>query len=446
MPVTIRTQPISGEPWREGVTNDPTVAFCAAANTEVANVTRHMQDSFSADTMITPSINGLVGAAVAAWNTHHHLVLRPDDIWIAIISQLGFYIDAHAEELRKFFVAHKGQKELTVEQFTDPAHADYGMFAQQMSEEISKNVNDPTLVPWITPNFSTTTDTDRVAIAVLLMGAMKKYFKYNFSCIICGIPSVTLLGERSDWVDLESRIQRIPELKGETVDFYRLLAPIARHMVLSFDAPESPAVIDFWRAVTHWERYDSRICGHEPVNYISGWITAFCFWDNKGSRNNFIKRDVVHEIDGVVYESLSEESKTGGWAAVPVKVNVKDGSGRVLDKRDCRMVAGSIGMRPGRHSEMGVLLDGPETALAQPVTERPLNPAMASWHPNAPPASEGLDAVQPYVGWWIFEGEEKTEKQDWEEPYNWSRKTDQILSEYEQVNPYMPVIRKSGFP
>ena len=401
-------------------------------------VTRHMKNSFSEGTRITPSTNGLVDAAITAWNTHHHLVLRPDDIWVAIISQLGFYIDAHAEELREFFVAHKGKKELEVVQYnTDADHADYARFARQMSAKISENVNDPTLVPWIIPDFSTTTDTDRASAAVLLMGAMKKYFDYVFCCSTCGIPSVTLLGDREDWVELQRRIDRIPELKGETVEFHRLLKPIARHMLLSFDEPTSTAVLEFWRGIACWEVPSYFGSGEEPKDKITGWITAFCFWKATGERNHFSNQNDRHRIDGVAYGSLDEDKKPAGWAAVPVKVVTKDPCGNILDTRQCRMVAGSIGMCPGKHSEMGVTLDGPEPAPAErgmpfqppvPVERtRDLDPYRANrpksvWqevsarrqtvHPDAPPASDGLDAVQPYIGWWMYEGEEKERSQD----------------------------------
>ncbi|KAI1785227.1 hypothetical protein LXA43DRAFT_151204 [Ganoderma leucocontextum] len=34
------------------------------------------------------------------YRSHHHLRIRPDDVWLAILVQLNFYINAHAEELR----------------------------------------------------------------------------------------------------------------------------------------------------------------------------------------------------------------------------------------------------------------------------------------------------------------------------------------------------------
>jgi len=51
------------------------------------------------------SKNGLVEAAVHAWNHHNDLVLRPDDFWSAILSQLNFYTNMHAERRRNIFLS-----------------------------------------------------------------------------------------------------------------------------------------------------------------------------------------------------------------------------------------------------------------------------------------------------------------------------------------------------
>jgi hypothetical protein len=120
---------------------------------------------------VTPATNGLVSAAIVAWNNHHHLVLRPDDIWLAILCQIGVFIAANSEELRDIFVSHKGTKDLVVKQYgVTPWIADYGRFAADVTKEIAKNIKDPELAPWAMPNFSTTTPDDRIATAVLLVG------------------------------------------------------------------------------------------------------------------------------------------------------------------------------------------------------------------------------------------------------------------------------------
>ncbi|KAK4444218.1 hypothetical protein QBC34DRAFT_475270 [Podospora aff. communis PSN243] len=226
----------------QGVTSDVISVLSVAVSTERRKARRFMQNSFPADTAITPPTNGLVDATIHAWNTRHHLVLRPDDIWLAIISQLGFYIDAHAEELRAFFVAHnlKDKKDLVVEQDAHPDHADYGQFkfATQMCAVVARNVNDAMLVLWVIPGFLTTTDVDCVAAAA---AAVHRY----------------------SWA--------------------------------------------LWRGI------------------LATWYTFAC----------------------------------ATWAAVPVIVVWKD-AGVVVEDRKCRMVAGPVGMRPGKYAGVGVRLDGSE--------------------------------------------------------------------------------------
>ena len=58
--------------------------------------------------------NGFFHALALAYNQHHHLLIKPDDVWVSITTSLSRYIDANAERLRHIFVAHEGKKELVV--------------------------------------------------------------------------------------------------------------------------------------------------------------------------------------------------------------------------------------------------------------------------------------------------------------------------------------------
>lgn len=55
--------------------------------------------------------NGLVHTLEAAYSHHHHLTLRPDDVWLAVLSQFSIYVNKNAESLRSYFVTHEGKKE-----------------------------------------------------------------------------------------------------------------------------------------------------------------------------------------------------------------------------------------------------------------------------------------------------------------------------------------------
>jgi hypothetical protein len=66
-----------------------------------------LASSFDSDypssTPIISSANGFVLGALKAYNNHHHFTIRPDDIWLAILTQLSFYLNRHAEALRPVF-------------------------------------------------------------------------------------------------------------------------------------------------------------------------------------------------------------------------------------------------------------------------------------------------------------------------------------------------------
>ena len=49
-------------------------------------------------------------------------------------------VNAHAEELRAYFVAHEGQKELTLHGVGTRYTVDYAQIARQFSRQIHENV------------------------------------------------------------------------------------------------------------------------------------------------------------------------------------------------------------------------------------------------------------------------------------------------------------------
>ncbi|KAJ7604156.1 hypothetical protein FB45DRAFT_1044189 [Roridomyces roridus] len=83
--------------------------------------------------------NGFVHTVVEAYNHHRALVIRPDDVWLAILSQFNFFVNANAELLRANFVAHEGQRKLVVDAFGDRYSVDFGNMSRQMTD---------LLMPW----------------------------------------------------------------------------------------------------------------------------------------------------------------------------------------------------------------------------------------------------------------------------------------------------------
>ncbi|KAK8137430.1 hypothetical protein PG984_002923 [Apiospora sp. TS-2023a] len=337
--------------WGKGRVDNSEVLLNESNTGSRNDCQRIIQDSFRRrdlrESHISASRNGFVWAAYHAYCTHHHLVLRPEDIWFAILTQLGLYINAHAEDLRSFFVAHEGQKKLVVKEYGSVGSADYGRMAQEMTHRIQENVIDPGLRDWILPSFSTTTDTDKVVGSILFMGVMQKYFTYCFMTL-CGIPSVTLLGEIDDWKDILARLDKMDQMGPEPAHFATMLRAVVRMFVRSFEQPAAAEVVDFWNKIAHHHAASS------GSDYLSGWIAAFCFWDENGkprwyrqgpSRDNSAAAEKEFPY-GVRFPTVDIDEVPSGSSSMPVTV---DDNG---DKFKATMVAGSVAIQA---SPAGVL-------------------------------------------------------------------------------------------
>ncbi|KAI4099182.1 MAG: hypothetical protein LQ339_006123 [Xanthoria mediterranea] len=299
-----------------------------------------LQTSF--DPRILQSIglcsNGFVKGAIRAYSSHHHLRIRPEDVWFAILSQLSLYINAHAEEVRDRFVSHEGKKELELIYDGTRSTVDFRGIAKDMGNFIEKKIVDAELREWMMPAFTTTTKNDTVVASILLMGLTQKYFDFKIT-LRCGLPSVTLLGENSDWELILKRIEKLNEYGEEPREFCNLLRPVISRFVRSFDDPTSPEILTFWNRIAHY------LPGMSGPSFYSGWISAFCFWGAEGEtlwkpRGSFGDgQDDRLSLDGVVYHLIESDGIPACVTSVPVKV---DDNGHVFM---ATMVAGSIGTR-----------------------------------------------------------------------------------------------------
>ncbi|KJK76642.1 hypothetical protein H634G_08230 [Metarhizium anisopliae BRIP 53293] len=372
MPVTLTIVNHFAENWRSSRVGTSEKLLELVSPKEHRRTSRVIQSSFDGrllgENHTSSSPNGFVWAAINAYSSHHHLCIRPEDVWFAIITQVGFYVNAHAESLRSFFVEHEGKKELEIRVGGTMETVDFGALAGAMTHLMAKNVKDPELRTWVMPSFSTTSQTDIAVASVLFMGAMQKYFSYTMR-MLCGIPSVTLLGEVADWADILSRLDKLAQLGEEPGQFADMLKPILRNMVLSFTEPSSPAVIRFWNSIADKHQM-SGSCTY------SGWIAAFCFWNEKGEAQLSPKR-----CNGTWQAVIDSKNIPAGFCSVPVKV---DDNGRVFD---CTMIAGSVG-----------------------IQVRSIYPYFARERRAATSSGDAfLRVIQPLSGWWICENESAKE-------------------------------------
>ncbi|KAJ7161880.1 hypothetical protein C8R43DRAFT_1063146 [Mycena crocata] len=334
---------------------------------------------------IAPNENGFVNTLMTAYSQHHALIIRPDDVWLAIVSQFCLYINANAELLRANFAEHEGKRELEVH---GPFPLGFSALAAQMGGLLDKNVLDPGLREWIQPQFSTTTTNDSTVGAMLAMATMKKFLEYKES-YDCGVPRVTLEGERADWELILGRLERLKEYGLEAIAWYHFLVPVISRLVKAFDEPDAATNSQFWQKVATSTNNGS------GGAFLSGWITAFCMFSPTGAwlgpKLNPAKASPAPasltpaqfwsgytkpppkknkaqplNLDGAKYPKIATGDVASGYAEVDVVV---DENGFKLP---CVLVAGMVGV--GFSSSRDIL-----------VSETGRN-----------------DIVRPVVGWWMY--------------------------------------------
>lgn len=199
--------------------------------------------------------------------------------------------------------------------------------------------------------------------------------------LLCGIPSVTLLGKVSDW---ESILQRLDKLASfgpdhqELAAWKAMLAAVLQNMIHTFQDPQAPAAVDFWSKIATSEG------GGSGPTYLTGWITAFCVFSNEGTWQGSPKRAQVFGeevpqlslVDGatkeaVVYPTIDSKDVPSATCEVDVKITG-------VMQLDAVMVAGLVGA-----SVFSKNADGRE-------------------HP---------DTVQPFPGWWIIETSKEADQE-----------------------------------
>ena len=316
-----------------------------------------------------------------------------------------------------------------------------------MGELINENVKDPKLREWIIPDFTTTTDEDKVTAGAIMMGAMQQYFEYVFDCTTCGIPSVTLLGVRQDWENILERLDKLQQLGDEPKQFGELLKAVLNGFLMTFDDPNDPSTRQFWSKIA---REDSG-SGYDD---LSGWITAFVFWDEEGkclypmgSRLPPAACLDTYATCGAKFHIVDMQKIPPAHVSMPVLV--KDDFGDY----PCMLVAGSVGCqiqssgkpiasaeaRPQGPEERDVKAEAKvETETASTLTNSTASSASSRGReylkklqsrvlrkkpsPEKPTPQEskimtaegfdpfgqvegetGLDSLQPASGWWLFE-------------------------------------------
>jgi len=297
--------------------------------------------------------------------------------------------------LRSKFVSQEGKEKIIVYvDVTSRYHVSYDWMAKEMTKEMKKKIVDPELQSFIVPNFTTTTPVDTAIGCIMMMATLKNYFDY-VCCLDCGIPSITLLGTREDYEDIHTRLDKFEEFGDEPRVFAALLRPIIREFIEAFqlndgnsDADAAPPNPEFWGRICHYK------AGSSGPDYLSGWATAFCVWNNDGKWQGpelATFTDPISDEERLASNAYYEAHPKSRWDSSgfysPPPVFFGEVRYPVLD----------FSKVPNGFCEVDVLVDefGTEYECV-----------MVAGHVGFTVSGERSDTLQPSPQWFMFEKEE----------------------------------------
>lgn len=210
-----------------------------------------------------PAFHGFAAAIHMAYDQHLPLILSPDAVWLCLAQGVARHIQENSRRLRPMIVSHTGTLTISVRRDDfrrgDPENPWPEVFSA-FSEAIRAHIGPRHEM--LTPRFSTTTPTSQAATEIVLLGAMRSYFRFDFSTL-CGIPEVILRGTADDWTLLSQRMASLRDLDlGWWLD---ALLPVLKRVEAVAAGQKDP---ELWQHI-----YKPNGASGGP--YATGWINLF---------------------------------------------------------------------------------------------------------------------------------------------------------------------------
>lgn len=205
----------------------------------------------------------VIAALHRAFTQHRPLCLSPDMVWLLLCQGVAHHINLHAEALRSRLVRHQGRARIVVRRddfVKGSPESPWGEVIDQFSARIPEHAG--SVHGLFLPRFSTTGPTERIASEIVLLDAVKSYFRYVLQTR-CGIPAVTLEGTAEDWQELAERARVFAEF-----DLGWWLTPLGPILQEFVAAARGQVRRHFWESVYKFGSFSGG-------GSVTGWIAAF---------------------------------------------------------------------------------------------------------------------------------------------------------------------------
>lgn len=218
--------------------------------------------------------HGLIHTIHTAFQHHLELILKPDDLLTLIYQGISDHMSKYPRANRKHRIVFNNAENCLVlkrDGFKrkQPQLNDWESAVTTFYKQIRKNIPCDSIGHRFNVQFSTSTPINEMITKTILVSYCKQYFSHPMKSD-CGIPKITLLGARQDWLDLFDQVQALhitetfPELYYWDMTVQSTIAYIvAQRVRMNMEVNQH-----FWRNIY---KYESK-SGTATVN---GWITIF---------------------------------------------------------------------------------------------------------------------------------------------------------------------------
>lgn len=266
--------------------------------------------------------NGLIQTVQECYDQHRPLILSPDVIWLAICQGASIHVNENFKVLEDILFVQDKPKELIIRNDSlDYAAKHWESLIASLSDETKKYTKDD-FYSFFVSNFSTTTYIHKTAYQVTLLETYKQTFEYIGESG-CGIPTITLTGEKKDW---EMILQKLTMLDKIGLSAWaNNLKPLIQEFIAVKDGKINKL---FWQDIyKNYSEYNAF--------YISGWIIKFFPYIKEGGpeegkydeklqvtiHGEVLKPNPYLEGSDYLKSTLSTDNFPTGIACIPITWN-----------------------------------------------------------------------------------------------------------------------------
>jgi hypothetical protein len=231
---------------------------------------------------------------INAFQQGQHLRLRPDDVWLAILTQFRIYCDTYLKAVPGLSIGQKVGPSPIIHVLSDPSDSSMDLLNHKVAFLAKQTSMSDSFKDLMEPCFSTTTDTDKAVASVVMLGKIRK--RVDGMCLPTstrpgsGLGAVTILGTPKDWHLILNRIKRLSDFKTSTTDaaVTTWISQLTGAVGGIYNSSHLSTVGDrkeFWDCACRFDGIDSTYPRSLDRETMTGWITAFCFWSWGGCLN-----------------------------------------------------------------------------------------------------------------------------------------------------------------